>query len=77
VRYNLGCSLSYEISTDTTFIFNLEVARIASQELLKETLALTPPLVRSVYTDPATHNRYFGVNNRRANCRDCQGFPRI
>jgi transglutaminase-like putative cysteine protease len=48
--------------SDATFIFNLEVARIASQKLVKETLALTPPLVPSVYTDHATHNRYFGVN---------------
>jgi transglutaminase-like putative cysteine protease len=62
VRYNLGCSLSYEIGSDTTFIFNLEVARIASQKLLKETLAITPPLMRRVYTDPVTLNRYFGVN---------------
>jgi hypothetical protein len=62
VRYNLGCSLSYEIGSEVTFIFNLEVARIAGQELLKESLILSPPLERSVYTDPATRNRYFGVN---------------
>jgi transglutaminase-like putative cysteine protease len=62
VRYNLGCSLSYEIGPDVTFIFNLEVARITGQKLLKESLVLSPPLERSVYTDPATGNRYFGVN---------------
>jgi transglutaminase-like putative cysteine protease len=62
VRYNLGCSLSYEIGPDVTFIFNLEVARITGQKLLKESLVLRPPLERSVYTDPATGNRYFGVN---------------
>jgi transglutaminase-like putative cysteine protease len=61
VRYNLGCSLSYEIGSDATFIFNLELARIASQKILKESLVLTPPIERSVYTDRATHNRYFGV----------------
>jgi hypothetical protein len=62
VRYNLGCSLSYEIGSDVTFIFNLEVARITGQKLLKESLVLTPPVERSVYTDPATGNRYFGAN---------------
>ena len=31
MRYNLGCSLSYKISSDATLIFNLEVASIASQ----------------------------------------------
>ena len=35
MRYNLGCSLSYKISSDATFIFNLEVAWIASQKILK------------------------------------------
>lgn len=62
MRYNLGCSLSYEIGSDATFIFNLEVAQITSQQLLKESLVLTPPLERNAYTDPATHNRYCGVN---------------
>ena len=62
MRYELGCSLSYEIGSDATFIFNLEVARIASQNILKESLVLTPPLERGVYTDPATGNRYFRVN---------------
>ena len=61
MRYNLGCNLSYEIGSDATFIFSLEVARIASQKILKESLVLTPPIERSVYADPATHNRYFGV----------------
>ena len=61
MRYNLGCSLSYKIGSDVTFIFNLEVARIASQRILKELLVLTPPIERSVYAAPATHNRYFGV----------------
>jgi hypothetical protein len=53
VRYNLGCSLSYEIGPDVTLIFNLEVARITGQKLPKESLVLSPPLERSVYTDPA------------------------
>ena len=60
MRYNLGCSLSYKIGSDATFIFNLEVARIASQRILKESLVLTPPIERSVYAAPATHNRYSG-----------------
>ena len=62
VRYKLGCSLSYEIRSAATFIFNLEVATIANHKVLDESLSLTPPLERSVYTDPATSNRYFRVN---------------
>jgi transglutaminase-like putative cysteine protease len=62
MRYHLGCTLSYEIGSDATFIFNVEAAGIASQNVLQESLVLTPPLERSVYADPATNNRYFGVN---------------
>ena len=62
VRYKLGCSLSYEIGSAATFIFNLEVARIASHRILGKSLALTPPPERSVYTEPASRNRYFRVN---------------
>jgi hypothetical protein len=62
VRYKLGCSLSYEIRSAATFIFNLRVARIASHQILGESLALTPPLERGVYTEPASSNRYFRVN---------------
>lgn len=62
MRYKLGCSLSYEIGSESTFIFNLEVAKIARQKILKESLVFTPPVELSVYADPATHNRYVGVN---------------
>ena len=65
VRYKLGCSLSYEIRSAATFIFNLEVARIASHGILGESLSLTPPLDRGVYTEPASRNRYFRVRRRR------------
>ena len=62
VRYKLGCSLSYEIGSAATFIFNLEVARISTHKILDESLTLTPPLERGVYTEPASKNRYFRVN---------------
>jgi hypothetical protein len=28
IRYKLGCDLSYEVKSPTTFIFNFEVARL-------------------------------------------------
>jgi transglutaminase-like putative cysteine protease len=62
VRYKLGCSLAYEIGCESTFIFNLEVAKIARQEILNESLVFTPAVEPSVYADPATHNRYVRVN---------------
>jgi transglutaminase-like putative cysteine protease len=62
MKFQLGCSLSYRIGSDTTFIFNLEVAKIKSQTVLQEMLALTPSLERNSYTDLPTGNRYFGAN---------------
>ncbi len=62
MRYTLGCSLSYTILADTTFIFNLEVAKLKSVEILHETLTLAPDLRRESYIHPDTKNRYLGVN---------------
>ena len=62
MRYTLGCSLSYNILSDTTFIFNFEVAKLRSVEILSESLVLTPNLKRDLYTTPDLLNRYLGVN---------------
>src|SRR3954464_11073442 len=62
MRYTLGCSLSYNILSDTTFIFNLEVAKLKSVEILSESLVLTPNLKRDLYTTPDLQNRYLAVN---------------
>jgi transglutaminase-like putative cysteine protease len=62
VRYSLGCRLAYDIGSDATFIFNVEVARTARTKIVKESLVLTPPLAQRVYVDATTHNRYLGVN---------------
>ena len=62
MRYTLGCSLSYNVLSDTTFIFNLEVAKLRSVEILSENLTLTPNLKREVYVTPDLKNRYLGVN---------------
>lgn len=62
MRYTLGCSLSYKIKTETVFIFNLEVAKLKSLEILSETLTLSPDLARRTYVAPDFRNRYLGVN---------------
>ena len=62
MRSTLGCSLSYNILSDTTFIFNVEVARLRSLRILSETLTLNPNLKRDIYVTPDLQNRYLGVN---------------
>ncbi|MDR7037000.1 transglutaminase-like putative cysteine protease [Methylobacterium sp. BE186] len=61
MRYTLGCSLSYEILSDTLFIFNLEVARLKSLHIVSESLTLSPDLARRIYVSPDFQNRYLGV----------------
>ncbi|KQP55028.1 transglutaminase [Methylobacterium sp. Leaf399] len=61
MRYELGCSLSYNILSETVFIFNVEVAHLQSLEILSEALTLAPDLPRRTYVTPDLQNRYLGV----------------
>ncbi len=61
-RYRLGCQLSYEVQSRTTFIFNIEVARLVRHLDLVETLTVTPGAPEQVYSVPDIRNRYFSVN---------------
>jgi transglutaminase-like putative cysteine protease len=62
MRYTLGCSLTYEVKAPTTFIFNVEAARLKSLDVASERLTLSPALKRAVYVSPDLKNRYLGVN---------------
>ncbi|PWE54151.1 transglutaminase family protein [Metarhizobium album] len=62
MRYRLGCELSYEVKSPTTFIFNLEVARLERHLDLEERLVVSPDLPKRTYSVPDVHNRYFAVN---------------
>lgn len=62
VRYKLGCDLSYEVKSPTTFIFNLEVAKLLRHHDLVEHLTVTPDLVLRTHTVPDINNRYFSID---------------
>jgi len=62
VRYTLGCDLSYEVKTQTVFIFNLEVAQLLRHHDLVERLIITPDLDRRTYIVPDIQNRYFSID---------------
>ena len=62
VRYTLGCDLSYEIKSPTTFIFNLEVARLIRHHDLVERLTISPDLSRRTHIVPDINNRYFAID---------------
>ena len=62
MRYTLGCSLAYQVNAPTTFIFNVEVAKLKSLEVVSEVLTLAPDIRREVYVTPDFKNRYLGLN---------------
>ncbi|WP_206607781.1 transglutaminase-like domain-containing protein [Ferruginivarius sediminum] len=58
VRYQVGCILEYQVSTPSTFIMNIGVARTRHQSAEWEDLRITPEVQRDFHEDPATGNRY-------------------
>jgi len=61
-RFSLGCELSYDVVSPTTFIFNFEVAKLERHRQLEEKLTFSPDLPRRTYTVPDNRNRYVSVN---------------
>ena len=62
IRYKLGCDLSYDIKSATTFIFNFEVAHLIRHRDLVERLTITPNTPRRTYIVPDVRNRYVSIN---------------
>ena len=61
MRFSLGCALAYDVQQPTPFVFNVELAQIASQAIASETLTLTPSVEPERWTMPETGNRYLRV----------------
>lgn len=62
MRYKLGCDLAYEVKSPTTFIFNIEVAKLLRHHDVVEALTFTPDLPRRTYVVPDIRNRYVSVS---------------
>jgi len=61
MKYKIGCKLGYRLRTETTFIFNLQVARLNRHEGLSERLSFEPVIPVRRYEVPDTKNRYLGI----------------
>lgn len=61
MRFSLGCSLAYDVIQPTPFVFNVELARVASQTIVSESLTFFPSLEPERWTMPETGNRYLRV----------------
>ncbi|XAH23712.1 transglutaminase family protein [Xylophilus sp. GW821-FHT01B05] len=55
----LRCDLEYSISADTHFCFNLQAVRGYGQQVLQESLQLTPEVPLQSFEDARSGNRFF------------------
>lgn len=62
MRFTLGCQLSYRVAQATPFLFNVELAKHASQTIVSECLTLDPTLDVERWTMPETGNRYLRIH---------------
>lgn len=62
MKLNSGCSLSYEIFSNSTLIFNISVCRNRFQTVLEENLQIQPDTHTDTYISPEPENRYIRVN---------------
>lgn len=61
MQFELGCFLSYRVPKPTSFVFNVELADLATQDILFEQVTFDPDLKVERWTMPETGNRYLRV----------------
>jgi transglutaminase-like putative cysteine protease len=59
--FSCGCDLKYQVLEESTFIFNVAVAKTNNQKLLQENLELVPSLSYEELIAPMVNNRYLKV----------------
>lgn len=60
--FNCGCELDYQVTSESTFIFNVAVAKTQNHQIITENLELTPQLPWEEFVSPMVNNRYLKVN---------------
>ncbi|WP_020179199.1 transglutaminase family protein [Methylopila sp. M107] len=58
MKFRLGCDLAYQVTEETVFIFNVEVAKLPRHIGLTETLSVSPSIEPLRYVAPGNGNRY-------------------
>ena len=58
MRFTLGCRLDYQVEAPSSFVLNIQPARLEQQRVLRETLTLLPERSAETYVLPASGNRY-------------------
>ena len=56
--YDVDCTLSYEVTGPTDFLFQIHALRGMDQQVISESLVITPPVTAHTYADPTLHHRF-------------------
>ena len=59
MKFKLGCHLDYNISSDSTFFFNIRPIANNYQKILEQSLEISPDCDREDYIDRDRQNSYF------------------
>jgi transglutaminase-like putative cysteine protease len=57
-RFDIDCTLDYELTGTTDFLFQIHAVDGIGQHVLSESLEITPKLPIHVYKDPAVNHRF-------------------
>lgn len=60
--FDIDCTLEYEVSGATDFVFQIHAHNGMDQQVLSESLVITPDLPRHVYADPGIGHRFMRLH---------------
>ena len=60
--FEVDCTLSYQVSGPTDFLFQIHALHGMDQQVLDESLVITPPLRQHVYADPTLRHRFMRLH---------------
>lgn len=61
MKFKVGCELSYSVSSDSIFLFNIAPVRNNHQTILEENLIITPTLPHEDYVLPHFNSQYIRI----------------
>ena len=60
--FDIDCALSYQVNGPSDFLFQIHALHGMDQQVLSESLVITPPLPVHVYADPTVHHRFLRLH---------------
>jgi Transglutaminase-like superfamily len=60
--FDVDCTLAYDVTGPADFLFQIHALRGMDQEVLSESLQITPALPQHIYADPTLHHRFLRLH---------------